>query len=219
MDFQDFLQIVPYLDAVNLPGEEAHNIMVPVERRKIIESLNFDEINPRKAGVMMLCYPKGGKTHLVLIVRNSYKGVHSSQIAFPGGKYEVDDLNLEQTALRETFEEVGIPSDKIEVLKAFTNLYIPPSNFMVYPFLGICKEEIAFYPDPIEVADIIELPLTTFLSDTIVVDADINTSYSKSIAVPVFKIDEHIVWGATAMMLSELKIVLNSILRKMNFSS
>ena len=217
MDFQDFLQIVPHLDAVNLPGEEAHNIMVPQERLKITKNLNYSEINAKQAGVMMLFYPKDGKAHLVLIVRNSYKGVHSSQIAFPGGKYEVEDLNLEKTALRETFEEVGVPSDKIEVLKAFTHLYIPPSNFMVYPFLGICKEEITFYPDPIEVADIIELPLTTFLSDSIVVDANINTSYAQSIAVPVFKIDEHIVWGATAMMLSELKVVLNSVLNKINF--
>jgi len=217
MDFQDFLQIVPHLDAVNLPGVEAHNIMVPQERLRIIESINFEEINPKKAGVLMLLYPKKGRTHLVLIVRNSYKGVHSAQIAFPGGKYEDKDFTLEQTALRETFEEVGIDSDKIQVLKAFTNLYIPPSNFMVYPFLGICKEEISFYPDPIEVADIIELPLSVFLSEAIVVDAKINTSYANSIEVPVFKIDEHIVWGATAMMLSELKIVLNSILNKINF--
>lgn len=217
MNFQDFLQIVPHLNAVNLPGEEAHAIMVPPERLKIMENLNIEELNPKQAGVMMLFYPKGIETHLVLIVRNSYKGVHSSQIAFPGGKYEEDDLNLEETALRETFEEVGVSSDKIEVLRAFTHLYIPPSNFMVYPFLGICKEEIIFYPDAIEVADIIELPLTIFLSDSILVDANINTSYSKSITVPVFKIDEHIVWGATAMILSELKIVLKSILIKMNF--
>jgi len=217
MDFQDFLQIVPYLDAVNLPGGVAHNMMAPQDRVKIMESLNFEEIKPRNAGVLMMFYPKNGKAHLVLIVRNSYKGVHSSQIAFPGGKYEEKDVTLEQTALRETFEEVGVDSDKIQVLKAFTHLYIPPSNFMVYPFLGICKDEIMFYPDPIEVADIIELPLSLFLSDSIVVDAKINTSYANSIEVPVFKIEEHIVWGATAMMLSELKIVLNSILGKINF--
>ncbi|MGQ7944881.1 NUDIX hydrolase [Flavobacterium sp. WC2509] len=217
MNFQDFLQIVPYFDTVNLPGEEAHNIMVPQERLKITKSLNFDQIKPKNAGVMMLFYPKAEKTHLVLIVRNSYEGVHSSQIAFPGGKYEKEDVNLEQTALRETFEEIGVQSDKINVVKAFTHLYIPPSNFMVHPFLGICKEEIIFYPDSNEVAGIIELPLTIFLSESIVVSATINTSYAKSIAVPVFKIDEHLVWGATAMMLSELKIVLNSILNKVNF--
>jgi 8-oxo-dGTP pyrophosphatase MutT (NUDIX family) len=217
MDFQDFLQIVPYLDEVNLPGEEAHNIMVPQERLRIVKSLNFDEIKPKNAGVMMLFYPKAGETHLVLIVRNSYEGVHSSQIAFPGGKYEKEDIDLKQTALRETCEEIGVQSDKIHIVKAFTHLYIPPSNFMVYPFLGICTHEITFYPDSKEVAGIIELPLSTFLSESIVVSANINTSYAESIAVPVFKIDEHLVWGATAMMLSELKIVLNSVLKKINF--
>ena len=85
MDFQDFLQILPHLDGVNLPGEEAHNIMVPQERLRIMKSLNFEVIKPKNAGVMMLFYPKEGETHLVLIVRNSYEGVHSSQIAFPGG--------------------------------------------------------------------------------------------------------------------------------------
>lgn len=217
MDFQDFLQIVPYLDAVNLPGEEAHNIMVPQERLRVTKSLNFDEIKPRSAGVMMLFYPKSDQTHLVLIVRNSYEGVHSSQIAFPGGKYEKEDLNLEQTALRETYEEIGVKPENIEVIKAFTQLYIPPSNFMVHPFLGICYEEIIFYLDSKEVASIIELPFSTFLSESIVVSATMSTSYAKSIDVPVFKIDEHVVWGATAMMLSELKMVLNSALNKINF--
>src|SRR6478752_4442713 len=159
MDFQDFLQIVPYLEDVNLPGEAAHNIMVPEERLRMMKSINFDEVKPRNAGVMMLFYPKAKKTHLVLIVRNSYEGVHSSQIAFPGGKYEKEDVELEQTALRETFEEIGVSSEKIQVLKAFSHLYIPPSNFMVYPFLGICTEEITFFPDSNEVAGIIELPL------------------------------------------------------------
>jgi 8-oxo-dGTP pyrophosphatase MutT (NUDIX family) len=214
MDFQDFLQILPYLDDVNLPGEEAHNIMVPQQRLEITKKLNFDQINPRNAGVMMLFYPKDDITHLVLIVRNSYKGVHSSQIAFPGGKHEKEDINLEQTALRETHEEIGILSDKIQVLKAFTSLYIPPSNFMVYPFLGICRDEISFYPDPNEVADIIELPLTTFLSDSIIINTEMTTSYAKNIQVPAFVIEGHIVWGATAMMLSELKVVLNSVLNR-----
>jgi len=214
MDFQDFLQIVPHFSTVNLPGEVAQNIMVPRERLEKMKTIDVELIKPKTAAVLMLFYPKGGITHLVLIVRNSYEGVHSSQIAFPGGKYEKEDLNLEKTALRETHEEIGVHPEKIEVLKAFTKLYIPPSNFMVYPFLGICKEEISFYPDPSEVAGIIELPLCTFLSDAISIHTKMKTSYASEIEIPAFKIEEHIVWGATAMMLSELKETLKFVLAK-----
>jgi 8-oxo-dGTP pyrophosphatase MutT (NUDIX family) len=212
MDFQDFLQIVPHFNAVTLPGVDAHNIMVPKERLEILNKINFDQIKPKIAAVLILFYPKDSITHLVLIVRNSYEGVHSSQISFPGGKYENEDTSFEATALRETHEEIGIEPDKIEILRGFTKLYIPPSNFMVYPFLGICKEEIVFNPNPDEVSAIVELPLSTFLSDAIMVKSKIKTSYSNAIDVPVFKIEEHIVWGATAMILSELKVVLIELL-------
>jgi 8-oxo-dGTP pyrophosphatase MutT (NUDIX family) len=214
MDFQDFLQIVPFLSDVTLPGEEAHNLMVPKERLEKMKSISIKEQNPKSAAVLMLLYPKKSKTHLVLIVRNSYKGVHSSQIAFPGGKFEKEDSDFKQTALRETHEEIGVPPSKIEVLKAFTHLYIPPSNFLVYPYLGISKEEISFYPDSTEVAAIIELPLTTFLSESILVKTKIKTSYSIDTDIPAFEIDGKIVWGATAMMLSELKVVLNTLLKR-----
>jgi hypothetical protein len=100
----------------------------------------------------------------------------------------------------------------MEILRPFTHLYIQPSNFLVYPFLGICKEEIFFIPDKSEVAEIIELPLSVFLGDDVIVSVTISTSYASNIMVPAFKIGEHIVWGATAMMLSELKEVLKKVL-------
>ena len=212
MDFQEFLQYVPKLIEARLPAFDAHIKMAPLERLESLRNSNIEEKKPRIAAVMMLFYPKQGIPHLVLIVRNSYKGVHSAQIAFPGGKYELEDENFAETALRETHEEVGIHPDKIEILKPFTELYIPPSNFMVHPFLGISKEELVFLPQPSEVAGIIELPLSTFLSDAIVVDTNLSTSYAESISIPAFKIEEHIVWGATAMMLSELKEVLKEVL-------
>ena len=161
---------------------------------------------------MMLFYPKNGETHLVLIVRNSYKGVHSAQIAFPGGKFEPEDEIFSNTALRETHEEVGIHPENMEIIKTFTPMYIPPSNFMVHPFLGISKAEINFIADPEEVAGIIELPLAVFLSDRILIEANLSTSYATNVNVPAFEIEGHVVWGATAMMLSELKDVLKEVL-------
>lgn len=212
MDFQDFLAHVPKLMEVGLPASEAHFKMAPLERIESMKNLKIETKNPKTAAVMMLFYPKNGETHLVLIVRNSYQGVHSAQIAFPGGKYEPRDQIFENTALRETHEEIGIPPDSIEILKAFTRLYIPPSNFMVYPFFGICRDEIVFVPDTSEVADIIELSLSVFMGDDILVSVNLTTSYAENIMVPAFKIEEHIVWGATAMMLSELKEVLKKVL-------
>lgn len=212
MDFQYFLEYVPKIAEVDLPASEAHFKMAPLERIDFLKNLDMENENPRIAAVMMLLYPKNEKTHLVLILRNSYKGVHSSQIAFPGGKQESKDISFEATALRETYEEIGVPPDKMEVLMPFTQLFIPPSNFIVYPFLGICREEIIFIPNTNEVANIIELPLSDFLSDEIVISTEMATSFGERVTMPAFKIEEHIVWGATAMMLSELKEVLKKAL-------
>jgi 8-oxo-dGTP pyrophosphatase MutT (NUDIX family) len=212
MDFQEFLKYVPKLMEVALPAAEAHLKMVPLDRIQSINNLNIEGKNPKSAAVMMLFYPKNGRAHLVLIVRNSYEGVHSAQIAFPGGKYEVEDITFERTALRETYEEIGIHPDSMEIIRPFTHLYIQPSNFLVYPFLGICKKEIIFIPDTSEVADIIELPLSVFLAEDVVVSVMISTSYANNIMVPAFEIEGHVIWGATAMMLSELKEVLKKVL-------
>lgn len=211
MNFQEFLQYVPKLIEAKLPAFDAHIKMAPIERLESLKNINIDK-KPRIAAVMMLFYPKNDTVHLVLIVRNSYEGIHSAQIAFPGGKYELEDENFAETALRETHEEVGIHPEKIEIIKPFTELYIPPSNFMVHPFLGISKEELVFVAQASEVANIIELPLTVFLDDALVVDTILSTSYADNINIPAFKIEDHIVWGATAMMMSELKDVLREVL-------
>jgi 8-oxo-dGTP pyrophosphatase MutT (NUDIX family) len=212
MNFQDFLEYVPKLIEVELPASEAHYKMAPLERIIELNTAEIENKNPKKAAVMMLFYPKNGRTHLVLIVRNSYEGVHSAQIAFPGGKNEIEDLTFENTALRETHEEIGIHPKSIQIIMPFTSIYIPPSNFMVYPFLGLSNEELVFAPDSKEVSKIIELPMSVFLDDNTVVNTTMTTSYAKNIDIPAFKIEEHIVWGATAMMLSELKDVFKKVL-------
>jgi 8-oxo-dGTP pyrophosphatase MutT (NUDIX family) len=212
MNFKDFFKVIRDIVDIDLPSESAHIKMAPSERMQWIKD-SFDNIkSARKAAVMMLFYPKDNVTHLVLIVRNSYPGVHSSQIAFPGGKAEEFDLDFKATARRETFEEIGVQQDKITVIRDFTPVYIPPSNFLVHPFLGISTAELEFTLQDEEVAGIVEIPLSLLLDDSIITKKTLETSYAKSIEVPCFQIDEHLVWGATAMMLSELKDALKLIL-------
>ncbi|WP_396147895.1 NUDIX hydrolase [Flavobacterium sp.] len=212
MNFDLFFNAVTNVLNVELPSISSHVKMAPLERVKMMEENSYDPSSVRKAAVMMLFYPKNEVTHLVLIVRNSYPGVHSSQIAFPGGKVEEIDFDLKQTALRETHEEIGIHPNDIDVIRDFSSIYIPPSNFLVFPFLGVSQTELTFKLQEEEVAGIIELPLSALLDDTIMSIKNLETSYSKLIEVPVFQIEEHTVWGATAMMLSELKDVLKMVL-------
>jgi 8-oxo-dGTP pyrophosphatase MutT (NUDIX family) len=212
MHFDDFLKYAPKILNVELPAAVAHAKMVPPNREDLLKNINLGQITPKKAAVMMLFYPKKYQTHLALILRTSYNGVHSSQIAFPGGKVELDDFDLKQTALRETHEEIGIHPTSINVIRSFTEVYIPPSNFMVYPYLGYSHEELKFLLQEDEVAGIVEFPLDDFLDDSILKNKLIKTSYQESIEVPGFQVKNHFVWGATAMMLSELKETLKLVL-------
>ncbi|MDI9310556.1 MAG: CoA pyrophosphatase [Limnohabitans sp.] len=212
MEFSEFLKYVPKILKESLPAIEAHIKMVPPERLESLHNQSFSNTIPRRAAVLMLLYPKQNMTHMALIVRNSYPGVHSSQIAFPGGKVEKFDKDLADTALRETEEEIGIAKEKITVLRAFSEVYIPPSNYLVSPFLGFTENELQFTLCPDEVSDIIELPLTSFLDESIIVNVTMSTSYANNIDVPAFQIGNHLVWGATAMMMSELKEIIKKVI-------
>ncbi|UPT70281.1 MAG: CoA pyrophosphatase [Flavobacterium sp. JAD_PAG50586_2] len=212
MDFEEFLKYTPKILNVELPATNAHVKMVPPNRADLLRNTDFTKITPKKAAVMMLFYPKNYQTHLALILRTSYNGVHSSQIAFPGGKVELEDFDLKQTALRETHEEIGIHPNSINVIRAFTEVYIPPSNFMVYPFLGVSQDDLEFVLQPDEVAGMVEFPLVDFMDDSIVKSTSIKTSYADTMEVPGFQVNEHFIWGATAMMLSELKETLKLVL-------
>ncbi len=117
MEFTHFINNIANLKKEKLLATDAHIKMAPLERLSYLKDKSYSEIEPKNAAVLMLVYPKNEMAHLALIVRNTYPGVHSSQISFPGGKEEFEDGTLEFTALRETEEEVGIPMNKVEIIK------------------------------------------------------------------------------------------------------
>lgn len=207
MNFKDFTQKIDSLRKEKLGGLSAQFKMAP----KLRLQYNQNKIaanNPRKAAVLALFYPNSeNETCFLLTKRASYKGTHSAQISFPGGKIEKSDTSLQETALRETQEEVGVVPASVEIIRELTDVYIPPSNFLATPFMGFVAERPNFILNH-EVENKIEVLLSDLLDDTNVTTVVLETSYMKKIEVPCFKMNHHIVWGATGMMLSEIKELL-----------
>ena len=181
--------------------------MAPEIRRPFSEEI-INSKNPKKAAVLVVFYPNNfGEVNFLLTERASYKGTHSAQISFPGGKVNNTDYSIKHTALRESNEEVGLIEKDIVVFKEMTNVYIPPSNFLVTPFLSYLNYTPTFKKN-YEVKDLIEVKLSDFLSEDAQTSTTLSTSYAKNMKVPCYKLNSYIVWGATAMMLSEIKELL-----------
>lgn len=187
--------------------------MAPMERVKELKDVDIKLLNPREAAVTALFYPnKDNQTFLILILRKTYKGVHSAQIGFPGGKVEPEDKDLKDTAKRETEEEVGVPYDDIQLIKKMTTAYIPPSNFNVHPFIGYLEDTPKLIKQDDEVEDIVLVDIDDFLNEDSLIEETLTTSYATELTVPAFHLNGHVVWGATAMMLSEIKTLFKQVL-------
>ena len=158
----------------------------------------------RKGGVLILFYPADSKIYMVFIKRTEYPGVHSGQISFPGGGWELSDKDIVETALREAEEEIGINRNSVVPIAKLTDLFIPPSNFLVTPIVGYTNERPDFIPDPEEVDRILEVPLDKLLDETNILEKEITIFPELSLNVPCFYVDGNVIWGATAMMLHEL---------------
>lgn len=206
MEFSDFHDLISKIKNMPLPGEESHHKMAPAARIQEIDKWKLSKKSPRKAGVISLFYPdKENQTRLLLILRKTYNGVHSNQVGFPGGKVELSDKNIRETALRETWEEVGVEPRQIHLVKPITKVFIPPSNFIVHPFIGLSETTPKFVKQPTEVEQIIEVLFSDFMDDRLETTQTLSTSYAQNITVPSFIFNDFTVWGATAMMLSEIK--------------
>jgi 8-oxo-dGTP pyrophosphatase MutT (NUDIX family) len=188
-----------------LPGKTAHIEVAPY--RKVDFSDN-DIVNAKKSGVLILFYLKEGEIYTVLIQRHKYDGKHSGQISFPGGKYEETDEDISYTALREANEEVGIVKDDVEIIGQISNVFIPISNFYVSPVLGFIDYYPEFDIDNYEVEGLIELKLADLIATKELKESKITLSNNTFLKVPSFIIDNKIVWGATALILNELRHIL-----------
>lgn len=184
----------------SLPGEEAQHLMSPSVR--FTGSKNPDRRKARESSVLILLFIKNGEWYIPFIQRPKYKGAHSGQVSLPGGKTEEEDKGFFSTAIRETEEEIGIDRSKVQFVGELTSLYIPNSNFMVYPQVGIYNDAPDFVLDKREVDSILEVPVSELTKPSNIKSFTriINDVLVKA---PFYAFETSEIWGATAMIISE----------------
>jgi 8-oxo-dGTP pyrophosphatase MutT (NUDIX family) len=208
MDFTEFIGKLTHELTLPLPGSQIQLMMT--SNRRLREMMEFRATELAiKSSVLILLYP--GRENIqptfVVTLRPTYEGIHSGQISLPGGRFELTDENLMQTALRETYEEIGIHHEEVTIIGQLTELYIPPSNYLVQPFVGFTGRSPVFNPQPEEVEQIIEIPVKTLLNENNLVQKEIS-AHGFHFTAPSFVIDGTTIWGATAMILNEFKEIL-----------
>jgi 8-oxo-dGTP pyrophosphatase MutT (NUDIX family) len=188
-----------------LPGTKAHWYMASY---RILKNFPLTpESDSTVAAVLILLYPYEGSIYTIFIQRPDYNGVHGGQISFPGGKKETSDKNIIQTAIRETHEETGINRSEIKVIGTLTPLFIPVSNIEVNPVVGWTDKKPSFHPHPGEVDFIIEADIKRLLDPSIVKTKPFKIR-GELIDIRYFDYSDNVIWGATAMILHELLIVI-----------
>ncbi len=194
----------------NPPGEAAQYRMAPALRRE--RFTQFSNIaNARQSGVLALLFPREGEIHTVLIRRGVYDGVHSGQVSFPGGKHEPEDPDLGFTALREMEEEIGVPGAGVDLLGALSQLYVPASHSNIHAFVGFLPSEPDFVPHTREVAGLLMVSLTELFDDAYKAEKEITVGSGVQLTAPYYGIQNEVIWGATAMILSELEALVKGL--------
>ncbi len=207
MPYQSFnsriKRLISSLDS-GLPGAVAQAGMAPAHRNQLINNSKGPEF-ARKSSVLILLFPdEQGELNTAFIKRVEYDGVHSGQVAFPGGQYEETDIDLTATALREAEEEVGVKAASVTVIGKLTDLFVPPSNFIISPVVAKCLFRPVFIPDGTEVAEVFTVPLKHFLNPQFTGEYEIPYRNGETIRIPGYYFNNYLIWGATAMILNEL---------------
>ena len=210
-EYNQFIEQFILKYSEGLPGINEQLKMAPQHRKPAADYLK-EAKEYKVAAVLALLVPstKDDYPGIVLIERASGQDVHASQISFPGGKQEEGE-DVQQTALRETEEEIGVPSHAIKLVGPATSLFIPPSNFLVHPFIGYTDSLPEFTISESEVKRVIVPSLSVFLDERNTMNGKFSSARGYEVTSPYYKIDDVLIWGATAMMLSEIV----SLLRKL----
>lgn len=195
-----------------LPGAVAHEPLRATPIGSVIPKFEH-KLPPKPGSVLILLYEGAdGRIKFPLIKRPEYMGAHSGQVSFPGGKAETGETIIE-TALREAEEEIGVKSTDVKVLGRLSDFFVIPSNFMVAPVVGCLDRQATFAPDPIEVVRILGGDLESLIADDAARVKEITAAGRFQMMAPHFEVEGEVVWGATAMMLNEFRMVVKEIVR------
>lgn len=205
MDFEALVRVVAEKIQGPLPGKAAQDEMAGYSRQSVRLQV---PATYRKAAVLLLFFPDAQHVKIPMILRPVYKGVHSGQMAFPGGRAEDQDPHLIATALRETREEIGVEVSEKQVLGTLTDLYIPPSNTMVTPVVAISYGKPVFSPDPTEVDQLFEIPLQELTDPQNRKISEVFVMPQLKMKAPGFMAQGQYIWGASAMIMSEMLALL-----------
>ncbi len=195
------------LNTKKLPGKKVQYQMAPPGRPQEYPKHN----SFKQAAVTLFLYNKKNEIYFPLIQRTEYNfnDKHKGQISLPGGKLDESDQDLYYCALRELEEELGIKQHKIKPVGSLSELFIPVSNFKVHPYVVYSDKNINFVPQPSEVQYIIEVPLKNLLDNNKIKTGKIILENGMELNdIPYFYFNDHVVWGATAMILNEFKNVI-----------
>ncbi|MFK8037632.1 MAG: CoA pyrophosphatase [Crocinitomicaceae bacterium] len=197
-------------ELTNLPGEKAHLEMVPYRSKESLTASKNTRI--KESAVLCLLTQKNKSISITLMERTIDNSPHSGQISFPGGKMELFDKNLNETALRETHEEIGIHPSEIIVLGQLTPFYIPVSNFQVTPFIGYTTGNKTLKLSKREVKTVFEIDIQDLINPIHLTKKDIPNHLGQTLKnIPCFLIDNRVIWGATSLILNEVKLIYNTI--------
>lgn len=210
---KDFVEKLKAELSATLPGVEAHLRLAPEMRINDIK-IGITPDHAIESAVLIILYPSKNRLHTVVILRNEYDGAHSGQISLPGGKSEDSDIDYQQTALREAEEEIGIRPSQMEILGMLSRFYVRPSNFVINPYIAFCTHKPDFHPDAIEVQRIIEIDIFDEINSDRIVTKTITFKNKMQVNAPGFEVGGEFMWGATAMIFSELIHVLKNVAEK-----